>query len=50
VIKTRAGRLGALASVLAEHHPYQLPENVALRPSEVEPRYLAWLLGETGEA
>jgi len=47
VVKSRAGSLAALAAFLAEHHPYELPEQVALAPAAVEPRYLAWWLAET---
>lgn len=41
--KTTAGRLEELERFLAREHPAEVPECVALRPSEVEGRYLAWL-------
>jgi len=47
VVKTGADRLAELERFLAGHHPYELPECVALAPDRVEPRYLDWLLGET---
>ncbi len=48
VLKTRAEHLDALERVLAQEHPYDVPELVALAPEHVEARYLAWLVGETG--
>jgi periplasmic divalent cation tolerance protein len=47
VVKTRAAHLPALEAHLAAHHPYDVPECVALAPDRVEARYLAWLQGET---
>ena len=49
VVKTTAARLGDLERALAEDHPYDVPELVALTPAHVERAYLAWLAGETGE-
>jgi periplasmic divalent cation tolerance protein len=49
VAKTDAARLDALQRHVAGAHPYDVPECVALRPAEVEPRYLAWLLAATAE-
>jgi len=46
VVKTSEGKLAAAQTWLGEHHPYDVPEFVALTPSAVEPKYLAWLLGE----
>jgi len=48
VIKTSADRLPAIELFLADEHPYDTPECVALKPEQVEPRYLTWLLGEVG--
>lgn len=45
VVKTAADRLPALEAHLEAHHPYDVPELVALRPDHVAPDYLAWLLG-----
>ena len=50
VAKTSAARLGQLERFVVEHHPYDVPELVALTPAAVEPRYLAWLLGASAEA
>ncbi len=47
IVKTTAGRLAELERTLAEIHPYDVPECVALAPDRVEAKYLAWLAGET---
>ncbi len=47
VIKTNVSRWEALQALLAEAHPFEVPECVALDPAAVEPRYLAWLQAET---
>jgi periplasmic divalent cation tolerance protein len=47
VVKTTAGRIRELERRLAEIHPYELPEFVALAPEHVEAKYLAWLADET---
>lgn len=44
VTKTTAARLSELEAFLAREHPAQVPECIALRPSEIEGRYLAWLI------
>lgn len=49
VVKTDAARLEALKGHLADAHPYDVPECVAIEPAEVEARYLAWLHAETAE-
>ena len=43
VIKTRAERMGALRAALAELHPYDVPELVALEISDGLEPYLDWL-------
>ena len=43
VLKTSARRLPEIEAFLAREHPAAVPECVALRPSEVEARYLEWL-------
>ena len=48
IAKTTAGKLAELERVLAELHPYEVPECVALAPERVEAKYLAWLVRETG--
>ena len=46
VCKTTAAALPALEDHLRARHPYDVPEVVALEAAHVEPRYLAWLVGE----
>jgi periplasmic divalent cation tolerance protein len=48
VVKTTAARIPELERALAEIHPYELPEFVAIAPEHVEAEYLAWITGETG--
>ena len=43
VIKTRAARLDELRAALAQLHPYELPELVALPVEAGHAPYLAWL-------
>ena len=43
VIKTTAERYAALAAKIAELHPYQVPEVIALPLAGGHPPYLAWL-------
>ncbi len=47
LIKTWADRYAALETFLREHHPYQLPEIVALPIEQGLPGYLDWLRAET---
>ena len=47
--KTCTARLEALERVLADEHPYDVPELVALEPAHVESSYLAWLMEATRE-
>lgn len=47
LIKTAADRIPEIERALAEEHPYEVPECVALAPREVERSYLLWLLTET---
>jgi periplasmic divalent cation tolerance protein len=46
IIKTTADRYPALAARLAELHPYEVPEIIALPLAEAHPPYLAWLAGQ----
>jgi len=48
IVKSTAGRLPELERLLAERHPYDVPECVALAPDRVEAKYLQWLRAETG--
>ena len=43
VIKTTPERYAALAARIAELHPYQVPEVIALPLVDGHPPYLAWL-------
>lgn len=47
IIKTRAAAADELSAVLAELHPYDVPEIVALDPASVNESYRDWLLRET---
>jgi periplasmic divalent cation tolerance protein len=46
-IKTRASRYAALEAGIREHHPYELPEIVAVPISAALPEYLDWIDAET---
>lgn len=43
VIKSRSDRFEALRAALIEHHPYELPEVIAVSVSEGHLPYLAWI-------
>lgn len=43
VIKTLQSRFPELEAWLREHHPYDVPEVVALRAEQVSADYLAWI-------
>ena len=47
LIKTTADRYAALERTLAAHHPYELPEILAVDASAGLPTYLRWLADET---
>ena len=46
-IKTSPARLMAMTEYVVEHHPYPLPEIVALEPTDGLPEYFAWVNRET---
>lgn len=46
IAKTSAARLAALARWIAAHHPYTVPEVLALRVDAGSRPYLNWLAGE----
>ena len=46
LIKTTAARLDALKAHLEEHHPYDVPEILALPVREGSTAYLAWVRAE----
>jgi periplasmic divalent cation tolerance protein len=43
LFKTRADRYAALAALLRERHPYELPAIFALPVAEATPEYAAWV-------
>jgi periplasmic divalent cation tolerance protein len=47
LIKTTAGRYTALEAAIRQHHPYEVPEIVALPIGRGLPAYLQWLADET---
>ena len=50
VAKTTAARVPELERVLADEHPYDVPECIAVEPASVAAKYLAWLDAETQAA
>lgn len=50
LIKTVAARYQALETAILAHHPYQLPEILAIPIAQGLPAYLAWLEAETATA
>jgi periplasmic divalent cation tolerance protein len=46
-IKTRAGLFERVAEAIRSHHPYELPEIVAVPITDALPDYLAWIDAET---
>jgi periplasmic divalent cation tolerance protein len=49
IIKTRADNYGRVECFVREHHPYELPELVAIDITHGLPEYLAWVAAETLE-
>lgn len=49
IMKTRATLVARLFERIAEIHPYDVPELVALRPEDVAEAYARWVLHETTE-
>lgn len=47
IIKTTLPRYAALERWLGEHHPYDLPEVIALPVTEGAAAYLGWVAGQT---
>jgi len=47
LIKTTAARYAALEAAIRTHHPYELPEIVAIPIQCGLPGYLAWVAAET---
>lgn len=46
LLKTDATKWDALCAAVREHHPYQVPELLALPVAEGLDRYLSWLTSE----
>ncbi len=47
LIKTTVRRYAELESVIRSHHPYELPEIIAVPLARGLPDYLDWVTGET---
>jgi len=47
MIKTTAARAAAVRALIAEQHPYQLPECLVCAATEGSPDYLDWVRSET---
>ena len=47
LLKTSAGRYAALETAILAHHPYELPEIIAVPIDRGLPAYLAWVDEET---
>jgi periplasmic divalent cation tolerance protein len=47
LIKTTTERYAALETAIRQHHPYELPEIVAVPITRGLPDYLAWVTNET---
>lgn len=49
LIKTVAERYTELEAAIRQHHPYEVPEIIAIPPSTGWPPYLSWIVDETGK-
>jgi periplasmic divalent cation tolerance protein len=47
LIKTLASHYGKVEAIIRQHHPYELPEIIAVPISAGLPEYLAWVAAET---
>lgn len=47
VIKSGVSHFDAVAALLREHHPYELPEILSVRVDRGSQEYLDWIAGET---
>jgi len=43
LIKTTRDRYGAVESTIQQHHPYELPEIIAVTVEDGSPDYLRWI-------
>jgi periplasmic divalent cation tolerance protein len=50
LLKTVGARWDALVAAIERHHPYEVPELLALPVSAGLPSYLSWIEAETAEA
>lgn len=50
MLKTRSARLEALQVAFEKHHPYKVPELLALPVTGGNDKYLGWINGETSLA
>jgi len=50
IVKTVAARIAGIEALVAELHPYDVPELVVIEPAHVESKYRAWMLQETSDA
>lgn len=50
MIKTTATRWNALVEWMSEHHPYDVPELIALDAGKTAEGYLSWVLQQTAQA
>lgn len=50
LIKTRAERFDAVAAWIDEHHPYDVPELIALPITSGSGAYLSWMAEQTEDA
>lgn len=50
LIKTARTRFDDLVARLSDLHPYDVPEIVAVRPTDVNQPYLRWVLNETSSS
>jgi periplasmic divalent cation tolerance protein len=48
IIKTTRAVLPEITRLITELHPYQVPEIVAISPSEINAPYLRWLQQQVG--
>lgn len=46
-VKTRGERFAEVAAAIRSHHPYELPEILAVPVNDGLPAYLAWIDAET---
>ena len=50
VFKTTAAAFPAFEKALAELHPYEVPEIIALNPAKISETYAAWVCGEVSKS